>query len=83
MSLSVVLAQSGLCEFEFIQLWNLRPGTCDEARALVPTLLHTCPSNEQLQQVIDEIKKSSGSQPSLNGDDKYGPYDNRKDDFFD
>lgn len=49
-----ILQQSTLSEFEFIQMWNLRPQSYREAVALIPSLKLTT-SEEEVNKIISEM----------------------------
>jgi RNA polymerase Rpb4 len=51
------MAMVGLSEFEFMQLWNLRPRDYKEAVTLIPTLRHTA-TEDQVKRAIEELRKS-------------------------
>lgn len=57
---SHLLKDSGISDFEFVQLWNLRPRTYKEAVTLVPTLAQgkSGVTEDTVIRVIDGIQQA-------------------------
>ena len=50
------LERCALHEFEIAQLGNLLPDSADEAKALIPSLVEASITNEQLSEVLDQLR---------------------------
>ena len=50
------LERCALHEFEIAQLGNLLPDSADEAKALIPSLVEASITNEQLSEVLEQLR---------------------------
>ena len=51
------IEKKGLQEFEVAQLGNLLPDSADEAKALIPSLVSSDITQEQLSDMLDQLKE--------------------------